>query len=177
MKSLNRILPLMTLSGLALLFSACTASQSPGGSFSQMVGSQSQQADLSSAPPPTQGGTASPVPTGGEPTPADPPPQTLGSYPWLMIIKYQISADRKTVQVRALALEENDPPGLPVFSGYLINTEYPETSNLRIPIVIEDRLAGLISFTIPYSWFTSNKTDGIMTGPFYTNAEFPLCRL
>ena len=177
MKSLNRILPLMTLSGLALLFSACTANQVPGGSFSQMVGSQSQQADLSSAPPPTQGGTASPVPTGGGPTPADPPPQTLGSYPWLRIMKYQISADRQTVQVTAFVLDEDDPPGLPVLSGYLKNTEFPETINLRIPIVIVDRLAGLVSFTIPYRWFTSNKTEGTMTGPFYSNEKFPLCRL
>ena len=143
-----------------------------------MFGSQSLQADLSSTTTPSQGGTASPAPTGGGGiTPAVPPPQTLGSYPWLRIMKYQISADRQTVQVTAFVLDEDDPPGLPVFSGYLKNTEYPETINLRIPIVIVDRLAGLVSFTIPYKWFTSNKTEGIMTGPFYTNEEFPLCRL
>ncbi len=173
MKSLNRIL-LITLCGLVPLLSACTASQFPLGALNQKSSSDSKEAGLPSTTPPSGGDSSSPIPTG--PTPADPPPQTLGSYPWLMIIKYQISADRRTVQVRALVLEENDPPGIPVFSGYLRNTDdLAETRNLRIPIVVEDRLAGLVSFTIPYRWFISNKTFGVMTGSFYTNAKFPLC--
>ncbi len=175
MKSLNRILPFMTLVGLALFLSACNPSQLSGGALHQMSGSGSLEADLPSSIYPSAGNPTNPITTAG-PTPADPPPQTLGSYPWLMIIEYKISADRQTVEVRALVLDENDPPGLPVFFGYLKNTDdLPETRNLRIPIIVEDRVAGLVSFTIPYRWFVSNKTVGVMTGPFYTNASFPLC--
>lgn len=128
------------------------------------------------SPPIEQPGEADGAEGSPAPAPADPPPQTLGSYPWLMIIKYEISANREMVKVRALVLEEDDPPGIPVFSGYIQNKrDHIEARNLKVPILVEDSLTGLVSFTIPYRWFFSNKTEGILTGPFYQDASFPLC--
>ena len=107
--------------------------------------------------------------------PADPPPITLGSYPWILITKVTKSPDSMMTTVEGLVLDLDDPPGIPTKFGYLRVGE--EESKVTYPIKVEDRLKGIISFQIPTSVFHPKELTAVMTGPGYTNIDFPVCEL
>ncbi len=118
--------------------------------------------------------TAATGTTSYEPVLAEPPPVTLGSYPWIIVLDTKLSADGTMLTVRGLVLDEDDPPGIPTRSGYLRVSRL--SSKVIYPIVVEDRLKGIITFQIPATLsLKDNKLTAVMTGPGYTNIDFPVC--
>ncbi len=117
--------------------------------------------------------------SGAEPAstsePADPPPVTLGSYPWILITKVTKSPDMTMTTVEGLVLDLDDPPGIPTKFGYLRVGE--EESKVTYPIKVDDRLKGIISFQLPTSVYNQEELIAVMTGPGYTNIDFPVCEL
>ncbi len=108
----------------------------------------------------------------GDAVAADPPPVTLGSYPWLLITEVQTLENGNTI-VRGLVLDENDPPGIPVFKGHLIRRD-DAGFHAAVPIHVRNRITGEVWFEIPTTWVES-KLIAVMSGPGYTNTDFPVC--
>ena len=117
--------------------------------------------------------TGSTTTTSNDPVLAEPPPITLGSYPWIVITKAIKSADGKTVTYQGLVLDEDDPPGIYTRSGYL--RVGPRSNTVIYPIVVLNNAKGLISFQIPVGLFNNVEMTAVMTGPGYTDVDFPVC--
>lgn len=118
--------------------------------------------------------TAATGTTSYEPVLAEPPPVTLGSYPWIIVLDTKLSPDGSMRTVRGLVLDEDDPPGIPTRSGYLRVGR--RNSKEIYPIFVEDRQKGIITFQIPATLsFNDKSLTAVMTGPGYTNIDFPVC--
>ncbi len=109
------------------------------------------------------------------PEPAEPPPITLGSYPWILIQKVEPLPDG-TTKYYGIALDENDPPGIPISSGYLRYNHARSSKWIQVPIRITDKRKGFLEFTLPKGLkFTVDEIDVILSGPGYTSGVFPVC--
>ena len=147
------------LVGVALLFSCSD----------KALNFDSSKASTSSFSIESSGAAATPETTS---VPADPPPITLGSYPWIIMTKVTRSLDQTMTTVEGLVLDEDDPPGIYTFSGYL---RVGRSSKVTYPIIVLDRVKGKISFQIPTALFDPDNLTAVMTGPGYTNIDFPVC--
>ncbi|WP_413288640.1 hypothetical protein [Bdellovibrio sp. HCB337] len=112
-----------------------------------------------------------------QPEPAEPPPVTLGSYPWIIVTGYHYSHDSKVAIFKGISWDENWdddeplPDGTPFFSGYVIRKDDRRT---KYPIEIEDARKGRLSFTVPASWVHEDMLV-VLSGPGYQNEDFRVC--
>jgi hypothetical protein len=106
---------------------------------------------------------------------AEPPPITLGSYPWVVITKVEKVPGTANIRVYGIVLDEKKPPGIYIRDGYMF-VEAAGRSRLTVPLTVISKKDGLISWEMGnLEMKHARELDAVMTGPGYTNVKFPVC--